>query len=221
VSESTKTEAMKRIDDNKVFLTSAKYDDITTYVVEKVRMIVEFENRLRLPKNSVPLRYRIQLDARFIHTGSRGFTGDVEIDVKITEKSNYVMLHSKTQAIMELRVLEKVDRTEIPLLDYHLHAPADTLTIYFLEELEVGSEITIHVSYWTQMPTTGTGFYQTSYVINDERRYLGATQFESTGARLAFPCFDEPGLKAVFDLKIIHSSTLTAIANTIGTEDIK
>jgi aminopeptidase N len=217
----TKDQAMKKIDDNKMFIISAKYDDITTYVDEQVRRAEELENQLRLPKSSVPERYRIHLDATFIHMGSRGFTGEVEIDVKVTEKTDHIMFHSKTQAIMELKVMNKGDKSEITILDYHQYAPADTLTIYFMDDLEAGTEIIVEIVYWTQMPTTGTGFYQTSYVIDGETRYLGATQFESTGARLAFPCYDEPGLKAVFDLKITHSSSFKAIANMLGDEQVK
>jgi aminopeptidase N len=50
---------------------------------------------------------------------------------------------------------------------------------------------------------------------------LGATQFQPSGARYCFPNFDEPGLKAVFDLKITHDASFKAIANTMETEKLK
>lgn len=45
-------------------------------------------------------------------------------------------------------------------------------------------------------------------------RYLAATQFEAINAREAFPCYDEPGLKAIFQTNIYVPSGYHAICNT-------
>ena len=44
-------------------------------------------------------------------------------------------------------------------------------------------------------------------------RKLLATKFQPTDARKAFPCFDEPQLKAVFKIRIIHPENTVALAN--------
>jgi aminopeptidase N len=43
--------------------------------------------------------------------------------------------------------------------------------------------------------------------------YMFSTQFEACDARRAFPCFDEPNLKATFELEIEIQEDQTALSN--------
>lgn len=216
LDENTQKSALKNIEDNQKWLNSEKYSDVTSYIEDYLKKLDEFENQLRLPTASIPERYRLHIDARNVHLGLRGFEGEVEIDVLVKEKTDYIMLHSKNQVVGEVRVTDR-SGSEILILDHSLHKPADTLTIYLKDELEAGSEITVSIQYMAFMFTYEAGFYQTYYTdSNGDTKYLGATQFQATDARFAFPCYDEPALKAVFDLKITHDRNYGAIANTMG-----
>ena len=42
---------------------------------------------------------------------------------------------------------------------------------------------------------------------------MGSTQFEALDARRAFPCWDEPAIKATFSLTLIVPQHLTALSN--------
>ena len=44
-------------------------------------------------------------------------------------------------------------------------------------------------------------------------RWVITSQMESTHARRAFPCFDEPAMKAQFKMTVVHHKTLTAMSN--------
>ncbi|XP_035209630.1 glutamyl aminopeptidase-like [Stegodyphus dumicola] len=59
------------------------------------------------------------------------------------------------------------------------------------------------------------GFYLSSYKNEGgEKRYLATTNFLPTAARSAFPCFDEPAMKATFQLKIVHDVHYSAYFNS-------
>ena len=57
------------------------------------------------------------------------------------------------------------------------------------------------------------GFYRSKYAAGSEVRYLATTQFEATDARRAFPCWDEPALKATFTVTLVVPSDRIAISN--------
>lgn len=220
LNPNTKAQATKKITANNDWMESPSFVNVLVSLDEYYKAQDEIENQLRLPRTSQPENYRLHVYAEKIPTGSREFSGEVEIDVYVRDTTSYIIFHSKSQTIEDLKVFTRVGQVEITILDYHLYPDADTLTIYFMEDIEADSQLTVKIKYAGTLLTsaTGYGFYQTSYVINGETRYLGATNFESSvSTRYAFPQYDEPGFKAVFQVTITHHEVHHAISNTLGT----
>ena len=58
------------------------------------------------------------------------------------------------------------------------------------------------------------GFYRSTYKNADgSEGTLATTQMEATDCRRAFPCFDEPALKAEFTVTLIADKNLTCLSN--------
>ncbi|TQS38697.1 hypothetical protein Golomagni_00794 [Golovinomyces magnicellulatus] len=106
-------------------------------------------------------------------------------------------------------------------IDYDV--PKQRATIHFSEEIPVSERITIVIKFQGTINSDMAGFYRSRYkpaatplpsVPRDgDLCVMLSTQFESCDARRAFPCFDEPNLKATFDFEVEVPEDLVALSN--------
>ena len=57
------------------------------------------------------------------------------------------------------------------------------------------------------------GFYRSTYTDDEGTHTIATTQFEAADARRAFPCWDEPDLKAVFGVTLVVPEGIVALSN--------
>ncbi len=94
----------------------------------------------------------------------------------------------------------------------HRDSVTDFLTLELSEQLEPGREYSLSLDFTAPLRKDLDGFYRSSYRQGGRRIYLATTQFEATHARKAFPCFDEPAIKATFEVslgRLYHMSSLS------------
>ncbi|KAF3766168.1 hypothetical protein M406DRAFT_339443 [Cryphonectria parasitica EP155] len=112
--------------------------------------------------------------------------------------------------------------TSYTAANIHYDAKAQRATILFDAELPV-SKAALTIKFQGIVNHDMAGFYRSQYKPavpaaasvprDDEWHYMLSTQFESTDARRAFPCFDEPNLKATFNLAIEIPDDQVALSN--------
>jgi aminopeptidase 2 len=98
-----------------------------------------------------------------------------------------------------------------------------TTTIAFGKTISKGSKAQLHMKFTGQLNDKMAGFYRSTYKNPDGTEGILATsQMEATDARRAFPCFDEPALKAEFTITLIGKEDHTCLSNMdVASEEVK
>jgi len=77
-------------------------------------------------------------------------------------------------------------------------------------------EGTLSMSFVGSLNDKMKGFYRSKYKSpSGEERYNAVTQFEATDARRCFPCWDEPAIKATFDVTLVAPKDRVALSNMV------
>ncbi|MGQ5521847.1 M1 family metallopeptidase [Chitinimonas sp. PSY-7] len=163
---------------------------------------------MRLPDVAAPLAYQVSLK---VDPNETRHTGEVMVDLDIKRPTPSLRLNATG-------ILVKSALLEINGQQYKARAKVlddDLLDLNFAKPLPAGRG---------QLKISFSGQIQDRDVAGLFRQKEGGdwyafTQFEATSARMAFPCFDEPGWKVPWSLALTVPSALTAVANAPVAEE--
>ena len=164
-------------------------------------------DEVRLPDDVCPKRYRITLKPDLERLT---FSGNESVDIDVRVGTPRVVLHA---AELEIRsvVLER-DGVSCEPRRIETNEEEETVTLVFSRPLEPGGARLL-IDFAGQLNDNMRGFYRSVYRVDGEERHMAVTQFEATDARRAFPCWDEPSLKAVFEVTLVVPEDRVAISN--------
>jgi puromycin-sensitive aminopeptidase len=166
------------------------------------------EKSHRLRTTVTPERYEIRLTPDLT---TWTFSGEEKVSIQIHEPVREIILNA---AELELHSVS------LNCADGKVVRGAATLDIeneqakLSFPQALAGGRCELQVSFAGILNDKLHGFYRSTYKdANGQEKPLASTQFESTDARRAFPCWDEPSFKAVYQVTLVVDEKLTAISN--------
>jgi len=168
---------------------------------------------VRLPTHLAPVSYDI-FALPFLVPENWTIAGLVGITLEVMESSDNITMHINDILVHESEVRVSVGETELKIAGHGYDEERQFYIIHLAEQLQVGTTITVGIGYTGNLNPDLVGFYRSSYTDSaGELHWLATTQFETTEARRAFPCLDEPIMKAKFRVNLARLPHMSSISN--------
>ncbi|XP_064214193.1 aminopeptidase A isoform X3 [Tribolium castaneum] len=169
-------------------------------------------SKYRLPGNAIPTIYDLYLYPD-LKTGL--FKGKVTAQTDIVATTNEVIMHNNKLNVNQVLIYDQPGTFE-------LDQKYELLTVRKLDGSQFlkGSSVNITVDFDGDMKNRIVGLYKSSYTNPaGEQRNMATSKFEPTYARQAFPCFDEPNLKAKYKVHLLKPNDPEYIALSNNPQD--
>ncbi|XP_059534043.1 aminopeptidase N [Myotis daubentonii] len=181
-------------------------------------------NRYRLPRSLVPDSYQVTLRP-YLTPNQHGlyiFEGSSTVHFTCQEPTNVIIIHSKKLNYTDIQghrvALQALGGAKAPEIDRtELVEVTEYLVVHLKSQLEAGVMYEMSSKFQGELADDLAGFYRSEYMDGNEKKVLATTQMQSADARKSFPCFDEPAMKARFNITLIHPHNLTALSNMLPT----
>ncbi|KAE8844596.1 hypothetical protein P3342_002106 [Pyrenophora teres f. teres] len=163
-----------------------------------------------LPTNVKPLHYDLTLEPDFANFT---YQGTVTIDLDVVDDTTSITLNTNELKINSAKVTTGQQLiADSPTLTSD--KDAQTTKVSFDQSISSGTKAQLTLAFSGILNDNMAGFYRSSFKADDgSTTYMATTQMEPTDARRAFPCFDEPALKAKFTVTLIADEKMTCLSN--------
>ncbi|HYS53446.1 MAG TPA: M1 family metallopeptidase [Thermoanaerobaculia bacterium] len=156
----------------------------------------------RLPTTVMPNHYAIAITPDL---AAETFHGEETIDVDVKEPVAAITMHAIGFTYHDVAVTSGGATTSANVGE---NAANEMITLALPQPIAAGPA-SIHIAFDAPINKRLRGLY----LSHTQTRKYAVTQFEATDARRAFPSFDEPAMKATFDITLVVDKGDTAISN--------
>ncbi|XP_014218459.1 puromycin-sensitive aminopeptidase-like [Copidosoma floridanum] len=164
----------------------------------------------RLPTSVKPTNYEIFLT---INLDDFTYSGKQNVCIKVLKSTKFIVLNSLNIKIKTVSYNINGGKDIINAQSIEYNVPDEIVSITFSKEIPTGDLGYLSFEFDGIINEQLNGFYRSKYTSNGMTKYAAVTQFAPTDARRCFPCWDEPAIKATFDITLTIQEGYIAISN--------
>ncbi|KAM3626172.1 uncharacterized protein V6R79_024096 [Siganus canaliculatus] len=209
-----KSKNRERPGDGEAETTNIPSPSVTPFVPK------ELWDHYRLPNSLVPVSYNVTLWPR-LEPDADGlyiFTGHSSVVFKCVKATDIIIIHCNKLNLTTFSghhaKLSSLGEAPVPTIrSSWLVQRTEYLVLQLGSRLATGASYVLGTEFQGELADDLEGFYRSEYMEDGVKKVVATSQMQATYARKTFPCFDEPAMKAVFNVTIIHSRDMVALSN--------
>uniref|UniRef100_A0A3B5LZR7 Aminopeptidase n=1 Tax=Xiphophorus couchianus TaxID=32473 RepID=A0A3B5LZR7_9TELE len=182
----------------------------------------------RLPDSLVPLTYNVTLWPRLKPDADNMyiFTGHSSVVFRCKKETDLILIHANNLNFTmyggnHAKLSGRGEAAAPAIRSTWLVVRTQYLVVQLSSKLAVGKSYELYTEFRGELADDLEGFYRSEYMDDGVKKVLATSQMQATYARKAFPCFDEPAMKANFSVTIIHERNTIALSNGKEIESIR
>lgn len=161
------------------------------------------------PRRTIRLAEHVRPEAIDLHfeldPGRKDFRGDARYRIRLGRRCRHIEMHSAELRISAVR-LRVNDESIVGRVE--AHPECETIVLRF-DRLLPADEVVLEMRFRGRVRDDLRGLYRST----DRKEPWIASQLCPTDARRFFPCFDEPGTKAHYTIRVTAPADQTVLSN--------
>lgn len=164
-----------------------------------------------------PVHYVLEIHPVLETSSNFSFTGYVVVTFICRIRTSRIALHAT--AMLQVKVVRLVAtfrtvQEPLPIEKVARSFSEDLIIVHLKENLHKNEHYNLTLAFSGLMGEEMDGLYRASYYDpSGTVRWVALTGFKPKQARRVFPCFDDPALRASFDVVIVRNKNMNTLCN--------
>ncbi|RDX48017.1 hypothetical protein OH76DRAFT_1484207 [Lentinus brumalis] len=163
----------------------------------------------RLPTDVTPTHYDLKI---WTDLESLKFDGSVQIHLKVNKETSKVVLNSLFLDLDQVSLHSDALHVQQEPSSKDFDPVRQRVVFTFADALPADSTARLTIAFKAAITGHMMGYYKSTGGADGKTIYA-LTQFQPTAARRAFPCWDEPAVKATFAITMVSRKTTVNLSN--------
>ncbi|KAE8618156.1 hypothetical protein XENTR_v10009290 [Xenopus tropicalis] len=175
-------------------------------------------NKYRLPKTLSPVHYDVELQPFLVKNadGLYVFRGKSTAFFICNDATDLIIIHSNKLNHTKFNSFDaklQDGATDVALKSTFFQKDKQFLVVQAAANLVPGKQYGLYTEFVGELADDLAGFYRSEYLEDGVTKIIATTQMQAPDARKAFPCFDEPAMKATFNITLKYRQPYKAMSN--------